>query len=361
MVLEQRTIDHIRSLSLHSEHEGKLSSEALQCIMERGWFKVFVPKEFGGAMLSLPEALRLYQYASWVDGSFGWLTTIGAGGGYFAAFMQSETAEQVFASPEAVIAGSGAPTGTAVRTDGGYIVNGKWSFCSGADHATTFTANCIIDHGDNSEPATNPAIRAFAFFPHQVEIDRDWRAFGLKATGSHSIVVRNAFVPEARTFSFLEQLAYHDEALFNYPFLPFAQATFCAVAIGIASHLLDEARSLAERKQETWQASKAGRYEYVMRLIGQAEDRLNSETAAFYDTMERSWSDHVQGQPITDEELAEVGQCCKRTARAALACGEMLIPKMGIAAVMENEPLNQTWRDLQVACQHSVLVSFEEE
>ncbi|MCU6708822.1 acyl-CoA dehydrogenase [Paenibacillus sp. J5C_2022] len=360
MALEQRTIDHIRSLSLQSEHEGKLSSEALQCIMERGWFKLFVPKAFGGAMSPLPDALRLYQYASWVDGSFGWLTTIGAGGGYFAAFMQQETAEQVFASQEAVIAGSGAPTGTAVHTEGGYIVNGKWSFCSGSEYATTFTANCIIDNGDNSDSA-NPDIRAFAFFPHQVEIVRDWRAFGLKTTGSHTIVVRNQFVPETRTFSFLEQQAYHDEPLFSYPFLPFAQATFCAIGIGIASHLLDEARSLAHKKQEAWQESKAGRYEYVMRLIGQAEDRLNSEAAAFYDTIERSWSDHVQGQPFTDEEIAEVGQCCKRTARAALACGERLIPKMGISAVMENEPLNQTWRDLQVACQHSVLVSFEEE
>ena len=357
MNLNPLTIDQIREVSLQMENEGGLAPEALQIIIERGWFKLFVPKALGGEMAALPDALKVFEYASWVDGSFGWLTTIGAGGGYFAAFMQPDTAKNVFSPPQAVIAGSGAPTGTAMRTDGGYIVNGKWSFCSGSEHATTFTANCIIENNDSA----HPEIRAFAFSPDQVEIVRDWRAFGLKATDSHSIIVKNQFVADEKTFSLADQLALFDEPLFSYPFLPFAQATFCAISIGIAKHFLDEAKSLAEQRLQAWQAARAGRYEFIMNLIGQAEDQLSSASHTFYEIIDHSWNSHMQQQPFTPDEIAEISKVCQQTSRKALACAQNLFPYMGISAIMEHEPINQIWRDLQTACQHSLLVPFEGE
>ncbi|MGI2293616.1 acyl-CoA dehydrogenase [Paenibacillus sp. GXUN7292] len=357
MNLKPNMIDQIRSVSLQSENEGGLARDALNLILERNWFKLFVPKALGGEMAALPDALKIFEYASWVDGSFGWLTTIGAGGGYFAAFMQPDTAKSVFSPPQAVIAGSGAPTGTAVRTEGGYIVNGKWSFCSGSEHATTFTANCIIE-SNNSD---NPEIRAFAFSPGQVEIVHDWRAFGLKATDSHSMIVNNQFVADERTFSLTEQLAFLDEPLFSYPFLPFAQATFCAIGIGISRHFLDEAKSLAERRQQAWQSTRAGRYEFIMGLIRQADNQLSSASRTFYETIDQSWNSHMDQQPFTPEEITEISKVCQQTSRTALACVQNLFPYMGISAIMEDEPINQIWRDLQTACQHSLLVPFEGE
>jgi len=357
MILDQHLIDQIRNVSLHTEKEGGLARNALNLIIEHNWFKLFVPKAFGGEMATLPDALKIFEYASWVDGSFGWLTTIGAGGGYFAAFMQPDTAKSVFSPPQAVIAGSGAPTGTAVRTEGGYIVNGKWSFCSGSEHATTFTANCIIGSSDSA----HPEIRAFAFTPDQVEIVRDWRAFGLKATDSHSIIVNNQFVADERTFSLAEQLAFLDEPLFSYPFLPFAQATFCAISIGIAKHFLDEAKSLAERRHQAWDATRAGRYELITGLIRQEEDQLSSASYTFYKTIDHSWNSHMQQQPFSPDEIAEISKVCQQTSRIALACAQNLFPYMGISAIMEHEPINQIWRDLQTACQHSLLVPFEGE
>lgn len=360
-VLEQHIVEQIREHSLRSEQGRSFSREALQSIIEQGWFKLFVPKEFGGRMADLPSALKIFEYASWVDGNFGWIVTIGAGGGYFAAYLEPETAEALFSSPEAVIAGSGAPSGKARRVEGGYIVNGQWSYCSGSGHATLFTGNAIVEDSDANEVShsEHPHIRAFAFMPDQVEIVEDWSGFGLKMTESHSIVVRDQFVPEERTFSLFEQRAFLNERLFDYPFLQFAQASFAVVGMGISRHLLDEAKSLAARQQSAWDAGKAGRTAYVMSLIERSEAKLNAEAREFYEAVERSWQAHVQGERLADDELDRISRQCKQASRTALSCGQAIFPYLGMSAIMESERINQIWRDLQTACQHSLIVPFE--
>ena len=354
MLLDQQTVERIRELSAHMDKERSFSPGALNIIIEHGWFKLFVPKELGGSMTSLPDALKIFEYASWVDGNFGWLVTIGAGGGYFASYLNPQTAKEIFAPSDALIAGSGAPNGTAMRTNGGYFVNGKWKFCSGANFATAFTVNCVLQGSDPERPE----IRAFALSPNQVKIIRDWTAFGLKATESHSIEVENQFVPDERTFSLFERLAFVEEPLYDYPFILFAQASFAAVSMGICRHLLDEAKTLADRQKNAWNLGKTGRYEFVLDHIMEAESELHASINLFYQTIDRSWEQHLQRKAFEQEDIQNIGMICKQTARTALKYGQNIFPYLGINAVFEHEPVNRIWRDLQTVCQHTLLVPF---
>lgn len=191
-----------------------------------------------------------------------------------------------------------------------------------------------------------------------MEIVQDWQAFGLKATNSHSIVVHNQFVPDERTFSLQEQLSFLEEPLYSYPFLPFAQATFAAISIGIARHLLDEVKLLVHRQQDAWDSAHPGRSDFIRNRIGHAEDQLNTRAELFYQIIARSWKDHLERKSFTPDELAEISSICQETSRTALACGQQLFPYLGISVIMEHEPINQIWRDLQTVCQHSLLVPF---
>lgn len=353
MILDDTVITQIREQSLRSEQDRKLSTLALRQILDHGWFKLFVPKSLGGHMASLPEALRIFEYTSWVDGSFGWSVTIGSGGGFFVPFIQPQSADQLFNEPKALVAGSGAPTGTATVADGGYIVNGTWRYCSGAYHATIFTANCVLQ--DDSTQTDEPIIRAFAFLPDQVEIIPDWQAFGLKGSESHSIKVHNQFVPKKRMFNLLDQLAYEDEPLYRYPFLAFAQASFAAVTLGISRHFLEQAATMTEDKKTLFPSI---RYEAVMNRITQATEQLNASNLSFYESIHTSWEAIKQGDLPADMET-RVSSLCLQTSRTALTCAVQIFPYLGMAAVMENTPINQIWRDLQTACHHSLLVDFE--
>ncbi|MDI4648556.1 acyl-CoA dehydrogenase family protein [Cohnella hashimotonis] len=362
------------------ERDGRLPPEILERIYEERLFKLFVPDELGGRMTPLPEAARIFEQAAYADGSFGWLVTIGSGGGFFAATLPEETAGTLFADRRAVIAGSGHPTGVAKAVPGGYQVSGSWKYCSGAGYASFYTANCIVKRNGNAErPEDNdagaatasdtgagagadtragapqaPEIRSFAFLPEQVEIVRDWNAMGLRATESHTIRVADAFVPEARTFDIVSEPRYEDP-IYRYPFLPFAQVSFAAVVLGLGRRFLDEAAALADAKRVEWDRAYAGRYGRASdaiagrrRLLAAAADRFNGET-------ESSWRTFADTRVLPDEEVRRVGDACVEVARSAVAAAHEIWPKLGMTALMQREAVNRVWRDLHTAAQHGVL------
>ncbi|MGO0058855.1 acyl-CoA dehydrogenase [Brevibacillus fluminis] len=355
--LTEQMIQAIRDEALRTEKTKRLQPQVLELIYEQKWFKLFVPEELGGRMVSLPEAVRIFARTSWMDGSLGWVVTIGSGGGFFVPFLPKEARESLFAAKEAVVAGSGHPSGTAKPVEGGYIVNGTWKYCSGSSYATVFTANCMIEA---DEPGQEPHIRAVALRPDQVTIVHDWNAVGLKATESNTMVVKDAFVPHERTFTLVEPLAYTDEPLYRYPFIPFAQASFAAVGVGICRRFLEEAKQLVERSSAGWQTTNPQRASVVMDRIREAEMLFEQSAQAFFTQVDHSWDVQVKEGTLPEGVEQEVSRQCKETARAALTCANGLLPSLGLQAMLEETPLNQAWRDLNTACQHSLLLSFAE-
>ena len=103
----------IRELSLTAERNGRLANEVLELICEMRLFKLFVPNAMSGSMTALPEAVRIFEEAAYIDGSFGWLVTIGSGGGYFSGIFDAEVSRRLFTPRNAVVAGSGHPGGKA--------------------------------------------------------------------------------------------------------------------------------------------------------------------------------------------------------------------------------------------------------
>ncbi|WP_027092506.1 hypothetical protein [Cohnella thermotolerans] len=343
--------EKIREHSQRMEQRGEIEPWLLELTYDAKLFKAFVPRELGGLALGLPEALRLFERASWIDGAFGWLVTIGSGGGFFCATLPEREAAALFSGREAVLAGSGLPTGTAKPVEGGYRVSGRWKFCSGSTYASFYTANCMI------EGEGEPRMRSFAFLPEQVEVIRDWNSLGLRATSSHSIAVRDAFVPESMTFDIASEPRY-DDPIYRVPFLPFAQTSFAAVSIGIARHFLEECRSFADLKAPEWSAAQPRRLEALLGAVEAQENRLNAACDRFYAAVESSWAAFVREGALPDVRWDEVGRVSQEAAGEARSGAQAVFPLLGMTALLNDHPLNRTWRDLHTVTQHSVLLSL---
>src|SRR5688572_19771047 len=115
-----------------AEKNGKLTPGQLQVIYDRRWFNLFVPNKYGGLNLSLPEAIRLEENISYVDGSVGWVVTLCAGAAMFAGYFEEDLARRVFTDQSVCLAGSGKPNGIAKTIEGGFEINGTWPYASGA-------------------------------------------------------------------------------------------------------------------------------------------------------------------------------------------------------------------------------------
>jgi alkylation response protein AidB-like acyl-CoA dehydrogenase len=351
MTFPEAIVREIRENADHGDHAGRLTPRILDYIYEAKLFKLFVPKELNGLMLPLPEALRVFEQASRIEGSFGWLVTIGSGGGFFSATLPPDQAKALFSGANAVVAGSGHANGIARRAEGGYVVSGQWKYCSGSTYASVFTANCRIE----GEPGEEAEIRSFAFLPDQVNVIRDWNSFGLKATESHSIAVDNAFVPAERTFDIMSAPNY-DDPIFKYPFMPFAQTSFAAVSLGICRHLLEEARAFADAKREEWSQSRPERLVGLLRTLDEQEQALEAAAGRFYETVGHTWELFVSEGVMTEEQQREVREVSQGLAGSTLAYAHTIFPLLGMAVLMEDNAINRIWRDLHTVTQHSVLV-----
>lgn len=347
-----------RERSAAMEQARTIDPALLDYIYEHKLFKQFVPASLGGLMLPLPEALRVFEDASRIDGSFGWLVTIGSGGGFFSATLPSEHARELFGHDRAVVAGSGHANGVARPAEGGYVVSGRWSTCSGSTFASVFTANCRLAGADGTVGAEAP-IRSFAFLSDQVEIVRDWDAFGMRATDSHTIVVKDAFVPGDRTFDILSPPLFADP-IFRYPFLPFAQTSFAAVCLGVGRHFLEEAAAFAEEKAEEWSARKPEWLAALRARIARQTAALEQAKARFYEAVDETWTLFADSMELGAENEARIGRVSKQAAQAALAAARDVFPLLGMTALMEKHPLNRTWRDLHTVAQHGALADLEE-
>ena len=95
---------------------------------------------------------------------------------------------------DTLTASSYMPVGKVTRADGGYRLSGKWGFSSGSDHCqwTFLGAYGPKEEGKPPDMFTLLLPRA------DYELVDDWFVSGLKGTGSKSVVVDDAFVPEHR-------------------------------------------------------------------------------------------------------------------------------------------------------------------
>lgn len=321
------------------ERAGRMPEDLLQWIYELRLFKLMLPQEFGGRPTPLPDMLRIFEELAAIDGSLGWLVHIGAAGGYFAPSFEKEVARELFSPREAVIAGSGFPAGRARRTAGGYTVSGRWRYASGAQYATLFTANAVC------EDEGKQVIRAFAFFPDQIQIVHDWGSFGLKATASDSMVVDEAFVPSERVFVVGESKWQPADpvtaALFRLPFDIVAVTTIASVSIGLTRRFFELARDLH-------------RWETLGHRQGLAREAAEYREL-YYLLARRAWSWAEAGHEFPEREKQAIMQGIRRLVAASVRAVQEAFAYLGMRALWETEPINRVYRDLQAASHHVFL------
>jgi hypothetical protein len=86
------------------------------------------------------------------------------------------------------------PAAKVTVVEGGYRISGRWSFSSGSEHCQWILLGGILppDGDYAAEHGT------FLLPRSDYQIERNWDVLGLRGTGSHDIVVEDAFVPAHR-------------------------------------------------------------------------------------------------------------------------------------------------------------------
>src|SRR6185312_442835 len=177
------------------------------------------------------------------------------------------TGREIFGDRRAVLAWGPSNDARAVAVDGGYRIEGTWSFGSGCRHAT-------------------------------------W----LRGTGSDAFTVRDLFVPEAHTVSRDDPAERkHGGPLYCFPSGSLYAAGFSGVAMGIARSSLDAFVELA-RDKEPRSSKRPLRDSGVIQFqVAEAEAKLGSARAFLLDALARIWAEVSRsGQPLSLPQRVQI-------------------------------------------------------
>lgn len=204
--VNHEVLDRIKALlpgfaerAQETEDLRKVHPQNIAELDEAGFFKLCQPTQWGGYEADMETFYTAVMHIASACPSTGWCAGIlGIHNWHLALFSQQAQEDVWGQDPTVRISSSYAPMGAAKKTADGLVLNGKWSWSSGCDHADwVFLGGPILDENDKMVD-----FCTFLVEKSQYEILDVWHVAGLKGTGSNDILVKDAIIPEHRVLSF---------------------------------------------------------------------------------------------------------------------------------------------------------------
>ena len=182
-------VPQLRESAVATEQARRVLPETFDALSRAGVFRMTAPKKYGGDEVDFQTQCDVLAEVARGCPSSSWVATIFSAMSWLAGTYPDEAQEEIFAGGDPRISGVFSPTGTAVRKDGGFVVNGTL----GVQHRRPGLELDGAQHhpGGGRRPA---ALRHRADAPTCDRLD-DWNATGMAGTGSHTVVANDVFVP----------------------------------------------------------------------------------------------------------------------------------------------------------------------
>ncbi len=340
----------IAARSAEIEAARRVPDDLLDRLKAAGCFRLALPATHGGAECDLVTALQVGEELSRADASVGWIALLGSGIWIDLVGLPRATFDSMYpVGRNTITAGAFSPSGTAVAVDGGYLVNGRWAFASGCEHADWLYGNCI----DTS--SGEPQLRIAVFHPSEVDIEDTWTVAGLCGTGSHHFSVRDLVVPVDRTVNVFASEPCVDTPLVRLPVPAVFALTMASVPIGIAQGTLDDVVALATDKVPLLSPGTLAANPLFQYQLAQADVQLRAARSLLHAEAAEAWDVAVAGDELSPRFRARIRSAGVHAATTAAAVVETAYRAGGGSSLYATSPLQRRLRDVNAVTQHFLL------
>jgi indole-3-acetate monooxygenase len=331
-----------------SEDGRTLSPVAVAALREAGMFALKVPRELGGVEADFVTQMDVFEALSHIDGATGWTAFIGCGATTMSAFLPAAGIERMWAAGRIPTAAVLVMPGRALRVDGGYRVDGRWSWASGIRHAEWVGVHVLVE-GDGDLPESR-----LAFLPIQeVEVLDNWHVAGLKGTGSCDCSVHDRFVPADLTFDLRALAPLRGGPMYRVGLPGLVANELGGFALGVATRALDEIRRQALSKQRGYATKITIADRGVFRrMLGESDLRLRAVRALLAQVYQRAWATASAGATVDVAQQLDMRGAVAFAVHTAVDVAQQAFRYGGGTALHLDNPLQRCVRDLDGASVH---------
>jgi indole-3-acetate monooxygenase len=345
----------IEASATQSEQMGTLKPSIVAALVESGLPWMLTPKEAGGEGESLIATLNVIEELTRADASAGWcymVTTVSTA--LVAAYSGEDAIAKIY-KPGAMplMAGMTAPRGQAHVVDGGYECFGRYSFGSGARHATWIKSGALVYKDGNTVEGPGGVAEQIAYVvpAEEARLLGNWNVLGLKATGSVDYEVPRQFVPEEFTFSTVSARQQRGRSSFQLGVKGMAAAGHSAVAVGIALRALVEISEIAQRKVRPGLPSVSER-ELFRHDLAFHDAAVRSARAFVWEVVDEAERSVESGDPLSNDRYQRIRQACTYAHQVGADAVRFAYGWAGTTSLREPSVLGRTFRDMAGATQH---------
>lgn len=334
-----------------AEHDrlGDFVADACAVLHDRGFTSMLVPAELGGGGASYPEACA--SLATLARGCPATALTLSMHT-HLAAFQvwrhRHDLPAPVLAKvvDGAILISTGAAdwtesNGTAVAVDGGFRVTARKSPSSGCPAGDILVSSARWDDAPDG-----PKVIHFAapFASEGVSIDETWDTMGMRATGSHTVVLDDVFVPEAAV-SLTREPGWHP--VFNI-IAGAALPLIMSVYVGVAEEAAERAVTYAGKRRDT---------EMVAPLVGRMLNRLHTAqdaigtAVALVDDLRFANTNELAAQSFSRKTVAS---------EAAIDTVRLAMEAAGGVAYSTSAGIERLFRDVHGSLYHPLTAARQE-
>jgi len=177
-----------------AEQARMAPAENIALLKRIGMHRAFQPKCYGGMEISLPEFTDCVVALAGACAGTAWAFSLLCTHSHQLAMFSRKLQDEIWGeSPDATACSSIAPFGRIREVDGGILFDGEMGWSSGCDHAEWAILGCRRQNAEGEQ------VYSFAVLPRSdYEIRDDWFAAGMRGSGTKTLLVKEAFVPDHR-------------------------------------------------------------------------------------------------------------------------------------------------------------------
>jgi indole-3-acetate monooxygenase len=336
------------------ERQRELPEPVVAAMVERGFFRMLLPRSIGGAELLPAPYVRVVEEIAKGDASAAWCLNQSAGCSMTAAYLDPIAAKEVFSGPRGILAWGPGP-GKARIVEGGYRVTATWSFASGSHNATWLGCHVPIYNETGApllHPDGSPVVRTPIFPKSSAEMTDIWHVMGLRGTGSDKYSVTDLFVPAAFVAARDDDsIRREDGLLYRFNSLQLYSSGFAGVAMGIARSTLDAFIELARDKVPFRGKTTLRDNNVVQSQVAQSEARLRSARALLYQSLEETTEEVEQAGHITLDQRMAIRLASTFAIHQSMSVVDMAYHAAGSTAIFEENPFERRFRDIHTVSQ----------
>ena len=349
--------------STENDRLGRLSDESADTLRKSGIMKMLMPKECGGEEAHPNDFFEAVMGIAAQDPSAGWIAGVVGVHPVEAALNDARLLEEIWGEdPEMWIASPYAPMGVLSPTDGGYILNGCWTFSSGTDHCGWVVLGALMGDKEGA-PLTPPSVFHVMLPRSDYEVLEDtWDVVGLRGTGSKDVVIKNSFVPDYRVLSIYEIMdgsacvkSGRKNPIYRMPWMSVFANAISAAILGACEGAVNSALEY-QKARVAPNGDLVKDDPYVLSAMGEAMAEIrSSKVTMFYNTAEIF--DLVSAGKVVSVGMRAAGQRDQvRGAWRAVRAMNEVYTRCGGTALRVDYPMHRFWRDANAGLNHAAFV-----